>query len=188
MSTRDSKTKNLKALYEQRREKITNRITEINLAEYSVRQYENLKTKYGVLEGICVFGIVLIVSGGLLKNPSATLLLSSSLGFGFVSGYNILKYKKLKKIKEENPNVDFYNYDFKENEQELNKLFMELFSIDNCLLNPIENKDSYIVKEKDDIKIYESAIDAEIQEDVFEYHNYEEIEKKKQKVKKKGRR
>jgi hypothetical protein len=188
MSISDSKTKNLKALYEQRRERITSRITEINLAEYSVRQYKNLKTKFGVLEGICVFGIVLIVAGGILKNPIPTLLLSSSMGFGFVSGYNIIKYKKLKKIKEENPNIDFHNYDFNENEQELNKLFIELFSIDNCLLNPIENKNNYVVKSKDDIKIYKSATETEIKEDTFEYHNYEEIEKNKQKIKKKGRR
>lgn len=187
MSIDNSKMKNLKALYEQRRERITHKITEINLTEYTIRQYNNLKHKFGITEGICVFGLVFIISGCILKNTSATLLLSSSMGFTFVSVYNALKYSKMKKLKEENPNIDFHNYDFNSNQNELDKLFQELFSIDNCLLNPVENENQYLITEKEKIKIYEPEI--KIQEETFEYSGYEILENKKlEKVKKKGRR
>ena len=186
----DSKQKNLRALYEQRRERIVNRISDINLMEYTIMQYNNLKNKFGIVEGICLSGLFLIISGCLLKNPTAVILLSSSIGFGFVSIYNIKKYNKMKSLKEEYPEVDFSTYNFRENDEEKENLFKELFNIDNILLNPCESFKDYELVESDSAIVYKSDTFIDLKDSSIKYSGYEIVSNKNNKklvlIKKKG--
>lgn len=142
MDSEISKLKNLKVIYEQRRERIQSRLEDMNLKESMVSSYQNMRHQFGIVEGTCMFIMSLILCSQFFDKFYFSLLLSGGVGFSFISFYNAFKYKKLKNFREEHPDIDFDNYDFDSNFVIKNQLHSEIQKIDAALYS-LENSFNY---------------------------------------------